>query len=260
MEPYNYIFVAWLRAGLFDRLCLRLQDSPAERNLQLMTVMAHIIQPRRLGPWQMATVDTAGPCRVRLPRLPADFAAAVETHNARACASFASLAATFVHNHGDELGVASVLPGATNHAVQGAAAASSAAPGCIAGDLAKACLQTGARSPFVATSGHGGHFGDTEDLVTSLRTGVYLDKSVVPSFDLNTEAAPLNAYAVDFFATGSREYLVAYNGFHKSACYDIIKEVLLNLKVGICHPPRCCRRVCTRAVSAHISHAPRNCW
>ena len=247
MEPLNYVFVDWLRLGLFDRLVSRHADNPAERNRKLMTVLAHLIAPHHLSPWQVDAISQDCPNLVRLPALPQEFAAATLAYNARARSTFASLASIFVQRNSAELPSASVLPGTKAETAAAAAAAeavaeepttasattaaATASEGTVAAALASARLAVGARSPFVALSGHGPAFESTPDLVSSLRTGVYLDTSVVPYFDLNRPETPLNAYALDFYISGSREALSEHNGISASGAYDVIKEVVLGLSI-----------------------------
>lgn len=231
VAPSNLLFVAFLRAGLFEQLCLRYEDADV-RQLRLLEVMANLFHPRRVCETQLAAIAPDCPSMVRLPPLPAEFQAVVDAHNRAALETFSAYARLYVEHHGSELAPADVLPGSLDGRPLTAAGAAAPAPAdSLLGRVAASRLDVKARSPFVAASGHDDSFGSVDELVASVRSGVYLDKSVVPVWEMGSEQRPANAFLVDFFQRESREELVKYNGMPDSQLYDLLREFVFNMQI-----------------------------
>ena len=69
----------------------------------------------------------------------------------------------------------------------------------------------------IALSGHGDHFHSVSDLCDTVRSGVFLEKAVVPHLDMGEELAkPLNAYLYDFYQHGQVHALQEANRIRRS--------------------------------------------
>jgi len=84
------------------------------------------------------------------------------------------------------------------------------------------------RSIFVALSGHTDRFHSIEDLCSSTRSGIFLEKAVIPSLPDETRT-PLNAYLQDFFMHGALQPLEDANGIRKSDVWFDLNDFSLVL-------------------------------
>ena len=73
------------------------------------------------------------------------------------------------------------------------------------------------RSPFVALSGHDDNFESISDLCRNVRSGVFLEESVIPYIAISPSETdrPLNAYLYDFFRHGDITTLRMANGIKR---------------------------------------------
>ena len=87
---------------------------------------------------------------------------------------------------------------------------------------------TVARSHFVALSGHSDTFTSIDDLCSSTRSGIFLEKAVIPHIDVLSEA-PLNAYLYDFFMHGAIEPLEIANKIRRGDIWYLLNDFSLVL-------------------------------
>ncbi|KAL8954203.1 MAG: hypothetical protein Q9193_007337, partial [Seirophora villosa] len=89
------------------------------------------------------------------------------------------------------------------------------------------------RSPFVALSGHTDAFDSIASLCQTVRSGVFLEESVIPHLPLDTVAPPLNAYLYDFYMHGNVDALETANGVRKSDVWFLLNDFSLVLSTVI---------------------------
>ena len=87
---------------------------------------------------------------------------------------------------------------------------------------------------FLALSGKGDKFVTVEDFIASVREGVYLDQSVIPSVPLpdstRSDEFLLNSYVYDYYMNGSLETLRILNGVNNGEAFQYLKEFLNTLQ------------------------------
>lgn len=87
------------------------------------------------------------------------------------------------------------------------------------------------RSPFVATSGHTDHFHSIPSLVSSVRSGVHLDATSIPSMSgLVDHNIVLDSYIYDYFNHQQVEALVRDHGIRRGEVWFLLDAFLLVLK------------------------------
>jgi hypothetical protein len=92
-----------------------------------------------------------------------------------------------------------------------------------------------ARSSFVALSGHTGGFSDVADLVSSVRSDIFLEGGSVPHLPISPGAG-LNGYLYSFFKDGDVIKLSRQNGIRQADVWFVLKDfslVLATLVAGL---------------------------
>jgi hypothetical protein len=99
--------------------------------------------------------------------------------------------------------------------------------------LAQSSIRVRVRSPFIANSGLSDHFDSVEELTSTTRGGLHLDKNAIPSMaeflgqdsrrGVN-EAPILNAYLYDFFMHGQTAALKTANGIRPGEIWYMLQE------------------------------------
>ena len=82
------------------------------------------------------------------------------------------------------------------------------------------------RSPFVSLSGATDRFTEADELLRSVRNGVIVESSGLPTLDTSL---PLNSYIVDFYRSGDIDALISENGIPRSRIFDLLKRFDLML-------------------------------
>ncbi|EAW09285.1 putative DEAD/DEAH box helicase [Aspergillus clavatus NRRL 1] len=224
-ENSAFSFHALLRAGYFEALHEQYRNNREEKLRTLILVLAHLFGRNSLGQRYGELLERKkelkSPSIVMLPSMPTNAAEALRAHNKSILRTYTSYVATFVDQHLSEPErelPLSKLPvgGMGSHEL-------SQGLGALAANRS--------RSAFVGLSGHNDQFETIEDLCNTVRSGVFLEESVIPHLDIYPEGgmAPLNAYLYDFFCHGSVEPLEVANRISRSDVWFLLNDFSLIL-------------------------------
>ena len=225
-EPSNFALVALLRSvshreirvlpnltlgaqGELHRIARSIDSDPDETMRQLIIVFANLFSraPRRAqSPQSLEYVTRNASSLVILPALPPRVAAVLEQHDKAVVHIFSTYATEFAQQHSDDLGPDDTLPLSGRQV-----APIPAEDGSFAAKLRQSELKVDARSPFVATSGHGDQYASVAELSATARAGLVLTKHAVPYFPTEDAEHQLDAYIIDFYKHGSLDVLVRDN-------------------------------------------------
>lgn len=214
-ENSSFAFHALLKGGYFHSLCVDIQSKPQATVRQLMLVMAHLFgrRPCRQSDAEfIETIVKRSSSIVFLPKLPQKAMKILQNHNQETLETFATYVKTFAKQHvkGDDR----VLP-------LSGLSMGSATPSAI--EALHALPPTTARSQFVALSGHSDTFTSIDDLCSSTRSEIFLEKSVIPYIDIPSPV-PLNAYLYDFFMHGAVQPLEIANGIKRGDVWFLLND------------------------------------
>lgn len=219
-ENSSFAFHALLKAGYFHGLCANIQSKPQAILRQLMLVMAHLFgrRPCRLSDKEfIEQIVKKSSSIVFLPDLPQKAAKILRQHNQETLETFTTYVKTFAKKHVE--GEDRTLP-LTGYQVGGCQP--------IAIDTLRPLPTTTARSHFVALSGHSDAFASIADLCSSTRSGIFLEKAVIPHLDIPS-TTPLNAYLYDFFMHGAVQPLEIANGIRRGEVWFLLNDFSLVL-------------------------------
>lgn len=224
-EHSSFAFHALLRSGFFRNLCNEYRDDSKGLMETMMIVLAHLFGRIPLGSRFKDMVENAkkmdSPSGVILPNMPDEAARIVERHNQDSLVTYASYVDTFAKQHlvedERELPLTSVKVGGEGNPE--------------AGKLLGAKDPNVSRSAFVGLSGYGDNFETVSDLCETVRSGVFLEQSVVPHLELypGETKTPLNAYLYDFFRHGSQIPLETANKIPRSDSWFFLNDFSLVL-------------------------------
>ncbi|MCJ1385234.1 hypothetical protein MMC17_008355 [Xylographa soralifera] len=219
-ENSSFAFHALLKGGYFHQLCANVEGKPSATLRQLMLVMAHLFGRRACRQADVENKETIirrSSSIVFLPELPAKAKKILQEHNQETLATFTTYVRTFAKQHckDDDR----TLP-LTDLAVGGSKS--------IDSDILHSLPATTARSHFVALSGHSDIFTSISDLCSSTRSGIFLEKAVIPHLDIPSDT-PLNAYLYDFFMHGAVQPLEIANGIRKGDVWFLLNDFSLVL-------------------------------
>lgn len=221
-EPSGFAFTALLQAGYFHHLCADIHSREQDVLRNLMLVLSHLfnrIHLRRVDDGFKQKVVKPSSSIVWLPSLPEDAAGILQEHNEDTLRVFKNYVSTFVDQHiknEDNL-----LP-VTGLGIGGEAS-----------DFLESCCLPPTRivSPFVALSGYGDNdILNIHELCETVRSGVFLEESVIPYIPVDKEAKrPLNAWLLDFYKHGDVHALETANGIRRSDVWFLLKDFSLAL-------------------------------
>ncbi|KAI4289903.1 MAG: hypothetical protein L6R35_000819 [Caloplaca aegaea] len=230
-ENSSFAVNALLKEGYFHELCADIDTSESRVLQTLMIVMAHLFGRRSCRHSDLEMIEEIvkrSPSIVFLPPLPDSASRTLQRHNTQTLRIFATYVRTFVDQHIHEpdnklpltgLRVGSQEPSPSDQIVQ---------------SFPSALLPTPRiRSPFVALSGHTDAFSSIPSLCRTVRSGVFLEESVIPHLPLDTAAPPLNAYLYDFYMHGDVKALEAANGVRRSDVWFLLNDFSLVLSTII---------------------------
>jgi len=255
LEPANHVLLSLLQSGLLDKLVqdvkvdpLKVLASNVSKEIQdelglspkgledevkaqreaLLQVFANIFFLIPL-PKRSRTLPDDAKSSVKLAPPNPEVAEHMSTYNKIVLEKFSSFVRRYAENEGTQ-GETDQLPGSKAEKAQPTRSAAVAPEGSLVGDLKGMSINTAARSPFVAISGHSDNFSTVDDLCGSLQDGVYLDRSLVP---VVTESAntPCNAYLSDYFRHAERAPLSQENGLRDASLYDKLNKFCHAMKV-----------------------------
>ena len=233
-EPSNLALVALMRHGVIHRICNQTSLITAKRDLMLL--FSHLFGRRYLpkayaSPQILETITRKSPSRVVLPPLPKDARKVLLEHEDHINRVFTAYALAYVSRHADALGEDTRLPLSHKSLCPDTSPIESTP---FLDHLRRTAVTTAARSPFVATSGHGDTFGSVKELTETARQGLHLNEHAIPSMAPFTETAAgefaLNAYLLDFYTHGQTAALRAANGIRDGEMWYVLQEFSLTLK------------------------------
>lgn len=219
-ENSAFAFHTLLKGGYFHALCSDINAKPQMTLRQLMLVMAHLFgrRPCRQSDFESKEeLVKRSSSIVFLPELPRKATEILQRHNQETLEIFIAYVKTFAKQH--VTGEDRMLP-LTGLQVGG-----------LNGDTVNTLNSlppTAARSHFVALSGHSDRFTSISDLCSSTRSGIFLEKAVIPQIDIPSPV-PLNAYLYDFFMHGAVKPLEIANGIGKGDVWFLLNDFSLVL-------------------------------
>ncbi|KAI9838157.1 MAG: hypothetical protein M1837_002619 [Sclerophora amabilis] len=216
VENSSFAFHALLKEGYFHHLCADIDTQQEQTMRTLMLVLSHLFgrRPcRRADAEFIKEIVKKSPSVVFLPPLPEEARSILVKHNEETLDTFATYVRTFSLQHLTE--DERKLP------LSGMSAGSDHRKTDLS--LLEPSPATISRSAFVALSGHGDSFQSIDDLCSSARQGVFLEKSVIPHLDTDNET-PLNAYLYDFYMHESVKPLEQANGISSSDVWFLLND------------------------------------
>ncbi|KAH9882277.1 hypothetical protein J1614_001449 [Plenodomus biglobosus] len=222
-ENSAWAFHVLLSSGYFHSLCKDIDSNPQHVCSTLMLVFSHIFgrqQCKRVDGEFIEEVVKRSPSIVFLPPLPKEAEKTLRAHNYETLAIFRTYVKTFADQHlkdpDDTLPLSGIRIGRSGEQFNITPSANQ---------------HTVLRSPFVSLSGHGDEFDSISNLCGTVRSGVFLEETVVPYLPIHPESkVPLNAYLYDFYKHGDLSALEKANKirrsdvwFHLNALTNFIK-------------------------------------
>ena len=223
VENSAFAFHALLKGGFFHDLSTEIFKNEKDTLLRLMLVMAHLFGrlPLREATLRQHENIKRSSSIVILPEMPEDALSILKQHNGETLATYETYVRTFAEQHCKQPD--SLLP-FSNTAVD-AMASSSAEDTDATSNLLGPLPTPTSRSPFVALSGHGDSFTSISDLCSSVRSGIFLEKAVVPQLDVGSEQMqPLNAYLYDFYRHGGVKALETANRIRRGDVWYLLND------------------------------------
>ncbi|MCJ1400686.1 hypothetical protein MMC11_003894 [Xylographa trunciseda] len=219
-ENSSFAFHALLKGGYFHQLCANIEEKPSATLRQLMLVMAHLFGRRACRQADFENKETIikrSSSIVFLPELPTKARRILQEHNQETLETFTTYVRTFAKQHckNDDrtLPLTGLLVGGSKS---------------LDSDILHSLPATTARSHFVALSGHSDTFTSISDLCSSTRSGIFLEKAVIPHLDIPSDT-PLNAYLYDFFMHGNIQPLEIANGIRRGDVWFLLNDFSLVL-------------------------------
>jgi len=98
----------------------------------------------------------------------------------------------------------------------------------LVSNICASTLSYEARSPFVALSGHDDQFHSAHQLANTVRNGIDIETSYLPSCESLVDSSGTNlkknAYVLDFYKHGQYETIVADNGLVEGQLWNLFKD------------------------------------
>ncbi|KAI9764046.1 MAG: hypothetical protein M1840_008922 [Geoglossum simile] len=217
-ENSSFAFHALLKAGYFHDLCADIHEQPQAVLRQLMLVMSHLFGRRPFRQSDSEFIEEIvkrSPSIVFLPELPKKAVKVLRQHNEGTLETFTTYVKTFANQH--------IKDGDRTLPLTGLQLGGSTPVSAL-----NSLPSTTARSHFVALSGHSDIFTSITDLCQSTRSGIFLEKSVIPQLDIHQDL-PLNAYLYDYFMHGAVEPLEIANRIRKGDIWYLLNDFSLVL-------------------------------
>ena len=225
-ESSSFAFHALLNAGYFHELSKGIEGNPKETLRKLMLVMSHLFGRHALRPSVLESYRNAAKKSssiVVLPNLPATAAKILRKHNQQTLGIYAAYVTTFIEQHIKEpdctLPLTRIKCGGEKKSEEVGLVLSSRVPPRVS-------------SAFFGLSGHHDQWSNISDLCSMVRSGVWLEESVVPYVNIGGKEAgskPLNAYLYDFFKHGNVHELQKANRLRKGDIWFLLNDFSLIL-------------------------------
>lgn len=236
-EPSNFALLALFRSGYIHTLC---EDGYIEAKRRLMHLLAFLFNRDYLSKSiidkDTFTSTNRSPSKVILPPLDQKVYSVLARHNQEVLDTFTECAISYAMQQSKALGSDSKLPlsghdvNAHGHPHSHPAASGDHEGSSFLADLKASRVPVRSRSAFVATSGHGDVYTSVDELVRTVRSGVNLNKHVLPYLETfsptavvigkakaggqrsgSEETRYINAYLYDFYNHGQDKPLVQAN-------------------------------------------------
>lgn len=206
-EPANLAFIELLRSGSLYNIAASAERDRIGAVETFVSVLSHLFASRPVNPTSRFEKE-----QYVLPALPKEVQSTLEKLNDDAKAVNLDYVSAVMQSKqtglADESLPFSSSKSSGSDAKEGSALASHAIPHRL-------------RTSYVSASGVGDKFNGTlaQDVAVTLRNGLCMTPSVVPSFDhlLDQARRPRNSYILDFFRQGNLESLVKTNGLPGAA-------------------------------------------
>jgi hypothetical protein len=231
-ESSSFAFHALLQSGYLQELCQDIERKPQRTLRDLMLVMAHLFGRIPLRPstleWFQATEKKTSSI-VALPPLPKKAASALRAHNKQVLDVYSGYVSSFVGQHVQEPD--RFLPFSGNKCGGESSATE-------LGFSQSNRITTSIVSPFYGLSGNGDICDTIYDLSEMVRSGVWLEDSVIPYVAVSPKenAMPLNAYLFDFFKHGNVSQLETANRIRRGDVWYFLNDfslILATVKTSI---------------------------
>jgi ATP-dependent RNA helicase DDX60 len=222
-EPANFALAELLRAGVFHEISRNFNPSKPDSHIleAMVHILAHLFCRQTLKPIdqeQLENVIKESPSKVILEPLPPRALSVLENHNKRVLKIYQSYAIHVgrtqfekIDNVGLPLSRVTLSPGPHDESA-------------IFNSVKATAIEYYARSPFVASSGHGDCFDTIDDLANNTLESISIEGSAVPSMDDFIGSQILNAYLLDFFKHGQSEALTKANGIRPGEVWYVLDQ------------------------------------
>ncbi|KAL4898860.1 hypothetical protein BDW74DRAFT_184329 [Aspergillus multicolor] len=221
----SFAFHALLSKGYFHGLYRSIYNDPEETLRTLMLVLSHLFGRYHLRPSILENQKARDKSTsvVILQPLPHDAVRILECHNKMTLSIYSAYVTTFIDQ---DIAQEDCLLPLTNMKCGGVKSANDVSTSL------KFLPATQVTSSFVALSGHrDGDWTTIRELCTRVRSGVWLEQSVIPHLQVSPEKgqAPLNAYLYDFYKHGNVHALVTENMIRRGDLWYLLNDFSLVL-------------------------------
>ncbi|XP_053315899.1 probable ATP-dependent RNA helicase DDX60 [Spea bombifrons] len=231
-EPSNYVFVSFLKKGLFRKLCQPCKKNPNKFPDSVMEslvlILANLFARNYFVPHFMSRHVKFHQSKVFLDPLPDDFSSAVKEHNKNVATIF-----------GHCLFTAAKLADMEKECQLPFSEISFSGKECTDSQLVNHVMdcdeERSGISPFACLSGNSDHNLFAMENVNSLmlQTAQIPDKHIpilpLQKKDPSGRKLMLNAFALDFFKHRSLQAIVNENGFNEGDAYNKLKDFSLTI-------------------------------
>ncbi|KAG8876124.1 hypothetical protein FRB98_007452 [Tulasnella sp. 332] len=198
-------------SGVIHKICSTIDTNSQDTLRELVLLMSHLFGRRKIprvlveDSRVLANLRVGSPSMIILPPMPKAANTVLLQHDKEILMIFRGYAATFAQQHAHRLGPDNALP------LTGVMP-TSAPPQVVSAfqsHLRSTANHVSSTSAFVATSGIVDNgIGSVESLVRTVRSGIHLNKRIVPPIAALTDGdLPLNAYILDFYKHGQEQAL-----------------------------------------------------
>ena len=218
-SPVNLLFCVLAETGVLAEICGDFKQHPDAAVERLLITLCHLFGR---VPWRVMSEsdfrehNRRTPSRLILPPPPKAVVSTIEAHTQEVIDIFAGYASSYAQSNTANLGPDDKLP--LSQRCIGSRKTSEQTTS-FEKALAETARSLAHRSSFVALSDHTDQCSSVEELVSTIRSGIHMSKTAVPSLDfLTTDGREhqLNAYAFDFYLHGKLQALVAGNKLRKA--------------------------------------------
>jgi ATP-dependent RNA helicase DDX60 len=219
-EPANFALAELLRQGVFHRICHDFDSAKPDSRIPeaMVHVLAHIFGRRHIKKADLETMEAVikrSSSKVVLDPLPQDALEALRNHNAKVVEIYRAYAISFARASFTTNECHLPLSELSHSPVSDSGSA-------LIKGIQSSAIPYGARSSFVATSGHGDSFDTVADIAHNTRDGILVEDSAVPSMDRYINPPILNAYLLDFYKHGGVDALVTGNGISRGDVWFVL--------------------------------------